>query len=64
MITENNGHSEKLENWTSKKLSALSLIPFYLLIRLTSYFEAFELKDNCNSFGSIWFLFQNEVILI
>ena len=35
MIKENNGHSEKLENWTSKKLSGLSLKPYYFLIILT-----------------------------
>ena len=33
------------------------------LIRLASYFEAFELKDNCISFKSVCFHFQSEVIL-
>ena len=64
MMTKNNGHSEKLENGTCRKLSALSSNPYSFLIRLTSYFEALELKDNYNNFRSVWFHFQCKVILI
>ena len=46
MITKNNGHSEKLENGTCRKLSTLLSILYSLLFILTGYFEVFELKEN------------------
>ena len=46
MTTKNNGHSEKLENGTCRKLSALLSILHSFLFILTGYFEAFELKEN------------------
>ena len=36
----------------------------HFLSSVSSYFEAFELKVNCNNFRSIWFHLQSEVILI
>ena len=46
MTAKNNGHSEKLENGTCRKLSALLSILYSFLFILTGYFEAFELKEN------------------
>ena len=64
MIIKNNGHNENLENRTYRKLSILSSNLYSFSIRLTGYFEAFELKDTYNNFGSICFHFQSEVISI
>ena len=55
MMTKNNGDSKKIEDGTCRSLSALSSSPYSFVIRLTSCFEAFGLKDNCNNLGSIWF---------
>ena len=45
MITKNNGHSEKVENGIVET-KCLIIKPVLCLTRLSSYFEAFELKEN------------------
>ena len=62
MIIKNHGLNKNLENRTYRKLSVLSSSLYSFLIRMTGYFEAFELQDTYNNFGSICFHFQSEVI--